>query len=103
MKKCAQQYRRALIKSLRCSSQTRKELLNSFDCSLEAYFEEYPEATAEDLRSAFGPPERMAWVLMEGISDEEIAKHRMQQLLKQIAAGLFLVLLLVLAAYGNLR
>lgn len=103
MNKCAQQYRKTLIKSLRCSSQTRKELLDSFDRSLDAYFEEYPESTAEDLQAAFGPPGRMAWVLMEGVSDEEIAKYRARQVLKRIAAGLLLVLLLVLAAYGILR
>ena len=103
MNKCAHQYRKTLIKSLRCSPQTKKELLDSFDRSLEAYFEEYPEATAEELEAAFGPPGSMAWVLMEGISDEEIAKHQAQQLLKRIAAGLLVVLLLALAVYGNLR
>lgn len=103
MNKSAVQYRKRLAKNLQCSGRTRKDLLDSFDRSLENYLQEHPESTAQALQAAFGPPSEMAWVLMEGINDEEIARFRLQQIIKQIAAGLFMALLVVLAVYGFVR
>lgn len=99
MNKCAMQYRKKLAECLQCSSKTRKALLDSFDRSLEYYLEECPEPADKELHAAFGPPEEMAWVLMEGISTQEIARYQARQNLKRVCVCILVVLLLIACVY----
>ena len=102
MNKYAEQYRKKLKACLQCSSKTKKALLDSFDRSLEYYLEECPEPADKELHAAFGPPEEMAWVLMEGITTQEIAKYQVRQTLKGVSVCILVMLLLIACVYAYL-
>lgn len=102
MNKAVVQYRKRLASNLSCGFVTRKALLASFDRSMRFYLEENPEPREEDIVAAFGTPEEMAWVLMEGISNEEIAKFYTRQAVHRVGICILIMLLLILCVYGYL-
>lgn len=93
-------YEKALKKQLRCTGSTKKRLLLQFRSSLAAYLEEHPFPTASDLRDAFGPPEDMAKVLMENISEAEVKTYRKRALILKIIAVVLLAMILIQVVYS---
>lgn len=93
------EYKNKLKKKLRCCRATKKILLEQFSASLSVYLEEHPTPTAEALHTAFGPPEEMALVLMEAVSETEKSKYRSRMILKHIIAGVLVALFLAFTAY----
>lgn len=89
------QYKNKLKKKLRCSRNTRAQLMDDFERSLDKYLEENPEASFDDLSSAFGPPDEMAKVLMEKGDASEKRTCIRNQLLLRIAAVILVVLLVL--------
>lgn len=88
----ASRYIKALKKELRCTGSTKKRLLQQFHSSLSAYLEEHPSPTGTDLQDAFGPPNEMAGVLMEHVSEEDRRKYHHSQTIKRIFAVILVVL-----------
>lgn len=92
-------YETALKKHLQCTRGTKKQLLMQFRISLDSYLEEHPSPTEEDLLAAFGPPEDMSKILMESVSEAEIARFYQQRKWKRIIAAIIATLLLTLMLY----
>lgn len=59
---------------------------------MDVFLEDHPSPTTDDLRDAFGPPEEMAQVLMEGLSKEDRQKYLQRQNCKRILAVILVVL-----------
>ena len=88
-------YEKALRKQLHCTGNTKKHLLQRFHSALTTYLEDHPSPTASDLQTAFGPPEDMAKVLMENVSEAEVKTYRKHTLfLKIITVVLFAIILI---------
>lgn len=92
-------YEKALRKQLHCTGNAKKHLLQQFRSSLAAYLDEHPSPTGADLRDAFGPPEDMSKILMESVSEAEIARFYQQRKWKRIIAAIIATLLLTLMLY----
>lgn len=92
-------YRRALKKHLHCGGETRRQLLKQFDKSLDAFQEDQPTPTRAQLESAFGPPEAMAAVLMERVSEAEQARYLRNKKIIRILAGIVLALFVAFVIY----
>lgn len=95
----AARYRRALKKKLHCCGDTRKTLLEKFDHSLNSFLEEHPTVTQPDLINAFGPPEEMANILMEGVCPQEQTRYDKRKLFFGITIGILVVVLLLFTMY----
>lgn len=97
----AKVYRRRLRRSLRCPRRTRQELMQSFEKVLQPYLEENESPDMARLTADFGPPERMAKTMLEGISSRERRRYRRDRwwtlLLGSLLGALALALLLALA------
>lgn len=92
-------YRRALKKHLHCGGKTRRQLLKQFDKSLDAFQEDQSAPTRVQLESAFGPPEAMAAVLMEGVSEAEQARYLRNKKILRILAGIAAALFIAYSIY----
>ena len=92
-------YEKAMRKQLHCTGNAKKHLLQRFHSALTTYLEDHPSPTASDLQTAFGPPEEMAKVLMESVSEAEIARFYQQRKWKRIIAAIIATLLLTLILY----
>lgn len=92
-------YEKVLRKQLHCTGNTKKHLLQQFRSALATYLEDHPSPTRADLRDAFGPPEDMAKVLMESVSETEIRRFDRQQKWKCAASIALAALLLILMVY----
>lgn len=97
MNKETVRYRRKLRKLLSCGPGRKKELLSRFENSLSPFLEDCPAPGYEQLEAAFGPPEEMASVLMEAVSERE---KRCIQLWKKVQKGLFILLLILVLLFG---
>ena len=96
----AQRYRSKLKKKLHCMRKTQCKLLGEFDCMLNGFLDENPDASFDDLCSAFGPPEEMARILMAEISEEETRKYRLHVRFKRILAGFCAAAVLIFTFYA---
>ena len=75
----AKTYKRELKKKLSrdtCSRHVQQRLLSKFSTMLETMGEEYPNPTIAQLEQAFGAPDHMARVLLEGIPAEDRLRRR---------------------------
>lgn len=92
-------YKSRLKKKLHCMHKTRRELLGKFDDMLNGFLDENPNASFNDLCTAFGPPEEMARILMAEISGEETRKYRLHLQFKRLLAGFCAAAILVFTFY----
>jgi len=92
-------YTRAVKKQLRCTGKTRKALSQRLRGMLGAYEDENPAPSAQELVSAFGPPEEMAATLCESLTEADLRGYSRQKLLIRIAAGAAVVALLLFSIY----
>ena len=99
MNKELTRYRRALKKHLHCGVSTRRQLLDRFDNSLSDFLADCPTPTQEQLKSAFGPPEEAAGVLMETVSENEQIRCQKRKTLLRILASAVAVLFIVFTIY----
>lgn len=99
MNKELTRYRRALKKHLHCGVSTRRQLLDRFDNSLSDFLADCPTPTLEQLKSAFGPPEEAAGVLMEAVSENEQIQCQKRKTLLRILASAVAVLFIVFTIY----
>lgn len=88
-------YRRAVKRQLRCTGKTRRTILHRFQSMLDSFLDEHPVATAEDLITAFGPPEAMASLLCEDLTEADRRSYYRKQQLIRITGGILIVLLLL--------
>lgn len=93
------QYEKELKKKLPCGGNELKKLLSRFQVMLSSFLEENPNPTAEELHTAFGPPEAMAEVLSDGISPEEKARYQNGKKLRRVMAGILAALVLLATIY----
>ena len=99
MNKDISRYLRKIKKHLYCSPKTRSYLLDHFRESLSSFLDENPEPDYQQLIAAFGPPEEMAAVIMEGVSDAERRFYRKRKNMKIIFAGIAAALFIVFSIY----
>ncbi len=93
-------YEKALRKQLHCTGNTKKYLLQQFRSSLSTYLDEHPSPTRADLQDAFGPPEDMAKVLMENVSEAEVKTYRKRTLFLKIITVVLLAIILIQVIYS---
>lgn len=93
-------YEKALRKQLHCTGNTKKHLLQRFHSALTTYLEDHPSPTASDLQTAFGPPEDMAKVLMENVSEAEVKTYRKHTLFLKIITVVLLAIILIQVIYS---
>lgn len=99
MNRSAARYKSKLKKKLPCGHATKAKLLEEFSCSLDGFLEEHPEAAYDDLCLAFGPPDEMAAVLREQISEKETRAYGVRKNVFRVIAGAIVVLVILAAAY----
>lgn len=99
MSKDAARYERMLRRKLRCTRDTKNRLMDKFRASLAELREEKPEPTMADLKTAFGPPEKMAGLLSKGITDAESRRYRKTVLFRRVLAGVALAAFLAFTVY----
>lgn len=95
----AARYRRALKRALHCGGNARRELLAKFDLSLSTFLEDHPAPTDAELSAAFGTPEEMARVMMEGVGEEEKARYYRGKRVVQALAGVVVILYVLFSLY----
>lgn len=79
-------YRRHLKKELRCPLRARKILLAKFDAMLENYLEDSPNPDEHALLAAFGPPEEMARLFKQEISERDHSQYLIRKRFQKLAA-----------------
>ena len=94
-----QRYKSRLKKKLHCTRKTQYKLLSEFDCMLNGFLDENPDASFDDLCSAFGPPEEMANVLMGKLDDREKRAYKTRRLVLCIVAGVLAAIIMSLTIY----
>jgi len=92
-------YRRAVKRQLRCTGKTRRTLLHRLQSMLDSFLDEHPAATPEDLKTAFGPPEAMASLLCENLTETDRRSYNRKHRLIRIIAGSLIVLMLLFSFY----
>ncbi len=92
-------YEKALNDQLRCTGNVKRRLLRHFRDSLEAFLEDHPSPTADDLRNAFGPPEVMANILMESVSQGDRMKYWRYQKMKRAVIVILTVLFMIYVGF----
>lgn len=92
-------YLRQLKSSLQCGFRTRKKLLAQFRHSLSTFLEENPNPTFEHLIASFGPPEEMADILMEEVTEAELRQYCHHRKLTQFLTGLTVILFILFSLY----
>ena len=96
MANCISRYKKAVKKNLRCTHNTKSQLSQKFDAMLSAFLEDNLSPSTDELYAAFGLPQEMATVLMEGVSAEENSKYRKTRLITKAIAGIVAGVLLTL-------
>lgn len=99
MNKNIAHYRRLLKKHLHCSIATRQKLLAQFDDSLSAFLEDYPAPAYDQLETAFGPPEAMAGILLEHVSDAEKINYQRRRTLVCVLSGILAAFFIAFTVY----
>ena len=95
----AKRYKSKLKRKLQCNRATKAKLLDEFSHSLDGFLDENPDASFDDLCSAFGPPEEMAHILMDKIDDREKHAYKTQQLVLCIVAGVLAIVMISVTLY----
>ena len=62
---------------------------------LDSFLDEHPAANTEDLKAAFGPPEAMALLLCEDLTEADRRSYFRKHQLIRITGGILIVLLLL--------
>ncbi len=99
MNSSAARYKSKLKQKLQCSRRMKAELLTDFTHSLDGFLDEKPDATFADLSNAFGPPEEMANILMEQVSEQETCTYKLHQTLRHIVAVVLAIVLFLFTVY----
>ena len=92
-------YRRAVKSQLCCTGKSRRILLLRLRNMLDSYQAEHPAPTAEDLRAAFGPPEEMAALLSEFLTEKDRLCYRRKKQFLYATAGVLTTALLLFSLY----
>lgn len=93
------QYKRELNRHLPLRFSARKKAIQRLQPAMDAFTEEHPAFTVEQMHAAFGSPEDMAQLLTQQSPPEEQAKYlRQKQQTKFLLWGLA-VLVLLFAVY----
>lgn len=92
-------YRRAVKRQLHCAGKTRRALLQRLQSMLDFFLDEHPAATAEELKTAFGPPETMALLLCESLTEADRRDFHHRQLFLYVSAGIMATALLVFSIF----
>lgn len=88
-------YLRQVKKHLTCSPKERNRFLHRTEQMLDAFLEENPDATEEDLYLALGSPEELAEQMMEECDKEQIKLFSSKRVLKVSTASIILGIVLV--------
>ena len=99
MNKEISRYQRELKRHMRCNVITKRKLTIHFNTSLSAFMEDQPDPTYEQLVAAFGPPQEMASILMEELSEREKIRYRFTQKVKIIFLGILATLFILFSLY----
>ena len=98
-----ERYKRKVKRKLRCGSIVKLKLMARFDAMLKVYLDDFgwPASwpTEAELINAFGPPEKMAQVLMADISPRAILRYRVFSWFVRIAVSLLILSFILLAIY----
>ena len=98
-----ERYKRKVKRKLRCGSIAKLKLMVRFEAMLKVYLDDFgwPACwpTEAELISAFGPPEKMAQVLMADISRKEIIRYHIFSWFIRIVVLLLLVSFILLSIY----
>ena len=98
-----EQYKRSLKRHLHCDSTTKQQLMDRFEGMLNVYLGDsgWPASWPgkQDLENAFGTPEQMAEVLMDGIPADKLAKHRRNRQVLYVIAAIAVAGFLALSVY----
>ena len=87
-------YKKRLRQSLPCSRKTRQSLMTSFEKLLQPYLEENGTPDMAQLTADFGPPERMASTMLEGVSVQERLRYKRRRTFCFLLFGMAALLLL---------
>ena len=97
--KAAKRYLRIVRQLLPCSKKTRAAILVGITASLNAYLEQFPDATYSELEAKYGPPQQIAAAYVENAGTADILKEmRIRRRILELisfAAALVLVIWLV--------
>lgn len=99
MNKEISRYQRELKKHIRCNVITKRKLIRQFNDSLFSFLVDQPDPTYEQLVAAFGPPQEMASILMEELSEREKIRYRFAQKVKIIFLGILATLFILFSLY----
>ena len=99
--KAAKRYLRIVRQLLPCGKKTRTAILAGITASLNAYLEQFPNATYSELESKYGSPQQIAAAYVENTGTADILKemriHRRILELIAFTAATVLVIWLVFA------
>lgn len=91
-------YLRQVRKHLTCSPKERNRFLHRTDQMLDAFLEENPDATDEDLYLALGSPEELAEQMMEECqSDYSLSRHKNKLIPFSIVVSIALIYVCIVA------
>lgn len=97
--KAARRYLRIVRQLLPCGKKTRAAILAGITASLNAYLEQFPDATYSELEAKYGSPQQIAAVFVENTGTADILKEmRIRRRILELisfAAALVLVIWLV--------
>lgn len=85
---------KALIRQLK----TRKQILDQIGRMVDQFGEENPEATYDDLLTAFGPAETLVEGLLADLPKEEVVQAKKKSLLRHRLGAALVVLVLAVTA-----
>ena len=93
-------YQKNLKKALFCGYRKKQQLLSDFRSSLSAFLEDCPTPTYSQLADAFGPPEEVARLLMEHVSQAEIQHYHLWKTVQKSILILLAILVLLFGFYA---
>ena len=94
--KAARRYLRIVRQLLPCSKKTRSAILAGITASLNAYLEQFPDATYPELEAKYGSPQQIAATYVESAGTADILKEMRirRQILELISFAAALVLVI---------
>lgn len=99
MNRQTKQYIKELKANLKCSHAYKNQLTSQFNYSLASFLEEVPDPTPQELNNAFGPPQEMAFILMNSIPEKEQINHAKRKKLIQFVFTTFAALFIAFSLY----
>ena len=73
--KAARRYLRIVRQLLPCGKKTRAAILAGITESLNAYLEQFPDATYSELEAKYGPPQQIAAAYVENAGTADVLKE----------------------------